>query len=163
MARLSPALGSPCGAQPSTGAGPRITSGAVTPTPSPPRAGAARRGKGGDGAVQPAAIGAVRPRITALQHILPVEMRTVAVAGRNGVHRERALLLIEPRECRHGRIQREEAIERKARAVAGRGKRQCAMQQRIIGIADRRYRRQSIKRAAQNDDDDARVSRCQRR
>ena len=57
----------------------------------------AARGGGGEraqGPVEPAALGAPRLRIAALQHVLAVEMRAVAVARRHRVDDRRMLLII---------------------------------------------------------------------
>ena len=79
---------------------------------------AAGGGQQPDGAVEPAAVGAAWTRIAALQHVLAVEMRALAIAGRRGVDEKRALLAIEAREIGHGRMQREEAVERQPGAFA---------------------------------------------
>ena len=159
MARASPAAGSPCGAQPSTGAGPRITSGAVTPTPSP-RVGA-----------PPAAGSKAMARLSQPLSVrfgpgfrFPARPARRNASGRDSWWRRRGrparLLLIEAGENGHRRIEREKAVERKAGVLADRRQRQRAVQQRVIGIADRRDRRQAIERAAQNNHHDARIARA---
>jgi hypothetical protein len=70
----------------------------------------------------------------------------------------RAIFLIEPREDRHGRMEREETIEGKCRVLTNRRQSDGAMQTRVVRVSDRSHRRQPVKRAAQDNDHEARIA-----
>ena len=101
----------------------------------------------GEGTVEPAAAGKPRCGIAAFEDILAVEMRAVAIRACDRVNDGRLLLIIEPLNDRHGRIKREERIEREGRMIAGERERQRAMQRLVIRIANRRDGRQPVERA----------------
>ena len=79
--------------------------------PAEPRHPLARR-QAFQGAVQPARGDMAGTGKAAFQHILAIEMRTLPVAGRGGVHHGGLPVAKQPREDRHGRIDREEAVQR---------------------------------------------------
>ncbi len=99
--------------------------------------------------VEPAGIGGARLREPAFEHILPVEMRALAIGCRDRVHDRRLPRLIEAVQVRHRRVQREKAVERHRRGLAVGGQRLFAAQLGPIGIADRRDDRKPIEPAAQ--------------
>ena len=70
-----------------TGAGPRTTSGVTGPTAKAVLAADAAGGlERGERAVEPSGVGRARPREAAFQHILAVEMRTLAVGRGDRMH-----------------------------------------------------------------------------
>ena len=109
-------------------------------------------------AVEPAGVDGAGPRDAALEHVLAVEMRALAIGRRGGVDDGRLLRLVEPVQVRHRRIEREEAVERQRRRLAVEHQRAIAAQADPVGIADRRHRAESIERAAQHDDEQARIA-----
>ena len=121
-----------------------------------------RAGQCGERAVEPAAVRAARAGIAAFQHVLAVEMRAVAIAGGDRVDDGRLFRVIEALEGGERRVKAEPALERQRGAIARGGEREIAVQRRIVGIADRRDRRESVHRPAQDDDDEARVARAGR-
>ncbi len=122
--------------------------------PSRPAGGRQQR----DGAIEPAAVCAAGTGIAALQHVLPVEMRTLAIAGRRRVDEQRAFLAIKARKIGHGRMQHEEAVERKPGALALARQRQGPAQRRVVRVADGRDGGETVHRAAQDNDNQARIA-----
>ena len=109
-------------------------------------------------AIEPAGVDGAGPRDPALEHVLAVEMRALAIGRRGGVHDRGLLRLVEPVQVRHRRIEREERIERQRRRLAVEHQRAVAAQADPVGIADRRDRAQAVERAAQDDDEQARIA-----
>ena len=109
-------------------------------------------------AVEPAGLHPARPGKTAFEHVLPVEMRTVAVRRRHRVNHRRLLLAIHPRKFRHRRMQRKEIVERQRRVRPARRQRDRTMQAGIVRIANRRDGGEPIQRAAQDDDHQPRIA-----
>ena len=109
-------------------------------------------------AVEPAGLHLARTLKAAFEHVLPVKMRALAVAGRRRMHHCGMAGFVEPREDRHGGVDREETVERQRRVLAGERQRDFAVEGGIIGIADRRDRRQTVHRAAQDDGDQSGVA-----
>ena len=110
-----------CGTHDRTGAGPRTTSGVTGPTANALRARGSTRPSGSSArerAVEPAGVAAAGLGEAALQHVLAVEMRALAIGRGGGVHDRGLLGLVEPVQVRHRRIEREEAIERQRRRLA---------------------------------------------
>jgi hypothetical protein len=58
----------------------------------------------------------------------------------------------------HRRVEREEAVERQGLRFAVEGQRTVAAQADPVGIADRRHRAEAVERAAQQDDEQARIA-----
>ena len=116
----------------------------------------------GDGAVQPAAFRVTRRQRAALEHVLAVEMRALAIVGGGGVDDERLARVVKAREIRHRRMEAEEVVEPRGRGVAIPAQRERAVQAGVFGIADRRDGRKPVERAAQHDDDEPRVARAGR-
>ena len=98
------------------------------------------------------------PGDAALQHVLAVEVRALAIGRRRGVHDGGLLRLVEPVQVRHRRIEREEGIERQRRRPAVEHQRPIAAQADPVGIADRRHGAQPVERAPQHDDEHARIA-----
>ena len=117
-------------------------------------------GQGGERAVEPARFDESRRRHAALEHVLPVEMRALAIARRRRVHDERRLRADQPRKIGHARIEREEAVERQGRGRPVEAQGERAVQRGVARIADRADGRQPVERAAQHNDDEARVARA---
>ncbi len=68
----------------------------------------------------PAVVAAIGARPAALEHVLAVKMRPVAIAGCDGVRKVRLLAGVEARRLRERRVQGERAIElRAARGLVG--------------------------------------------
>ena len=88
------------------------------------------RGNALNSPIEPAAFGAPRPRIAAFEHVLAVEMRTIAVAGRHGVDHGRALRVVHALEGRQAKDGRKEAVERQRGPFAGSGEGEIAVQRR---------------------------------
>jgi hypothetical protein len=109
-------------------------------------------------AIEPAGIRASYSGVAAFQHVLPVEVRALAVGCRHRVHDDGLAGLIESVQVRHRRIEGKESIERQSRRLAIEPERIVAAQLGPIGIADRRDRRESIERPAQHDGEEARVA-----
>ena len=109
-------------------------------------------------AVEPAGIGRAGLREAAFEHILPIEMRALAIGGRDGVHDRRLARLVEAMQVGHRRVQREEAVERQGRVRAG--QQQCLITTKLspIRVADGRGDGKAIERAAQNDGQKPRVA-----
>ena len=74
------------------------------------------------------------------------------------MHDGRLLRLVEPVQVRHRRIEREEAVERQRRRLAVEHQRPVAAQADPVGIADRRDGGEPVERAAQHDDEHARIA-----
>ncbi len=109
-------------------------------------------------AVEPAGVDVARPRQTAFQHVLAVEMRTLAIRRRRRMHDDRLSLAVEPMQVRHRRVEREEIVEHERRRLALRRQRRFAAQRKPGRIARRRDRRQTIERAAQDDRQEPRIA-----
>ena len=109
-------------------------------------------------AVEPARVGAARIGQSAFQHILPVEMRPLAIGRRGRVHDRGLPVPVQPMQVRHRGIEREERIERQRRGLAVEHERLVAAQFHPVGIADRRDRREPVERAAQDDGEHARIA-----
>jgi hypothetical protein len=124
-----------------------------------PLAGRQRRQR----AVEPARLDEARRRHPALEHVLAVEMRAVAVAGGGRMHDDAGLLSHHARKVRHPGIEREEAVERQRRRRPVKPHRELAVQRDVVGIADRADRRETVERAAQHQHDEAGVARAGRR
>src|SRR5271165_6384837 len=86
-------------------------------------------------------------------------MGPVAVSRRHGMHDRRLLPVVEALEGGKRGMEGKEAVERQRGALARSGEGEIAVQVGIVRIADRRDRRQPVERAAQDDDDEARVAR----
>jgi hypothetical protein len=94
----------------------------------------------------------------AFEHILAVEMRALAIGGRDRMDHRGLLLAVHPREFRHRRMQREERIQHQ-RGVGSAGRqRDRAVQAGIIRVADRGDGRKAVQCAAQDDDDQTRIA-----
>ena len=119
---------------------------------------AAVGGKRQQRAVEPAGIDGAGPGEPALQHILAVEVRTLAIGRRRGMHDGRLLRLEETMQVRHRRIEREEGIERQRWRLAIEQQRAIAAQGDPVGIADRRHGTQPVERAPQHDHQHARIA-----
>jgi hypothetical protein len=104
-------------------------------------AGSARTGtrQSAERSVEPAALRPPRTWVTALEHVLAVEMRAVAIASRDSMHDRRLLLVVEALERGKRRMGEKEAVERQRGPIAGRGKREIAVQVGVIRISDRRH------------------------
>ena len=109
-------------------------------------------------AVEPAGLHPAGPGKAAFEHVLPVEMRTVAIRRRHRVNHGRLLLAIHPRKFRHRRMQRKEIVERHSRVRPARRQRDRTMQAGIVRIANRRDGGEPIQRAAQDDDHQPRIA-----
>ena len=109
-------------------------------------------------AVEPAGVDPSGLRDPALEHVLAIEMRALAIGRRGGVHDGRLLRLVEPMQVRHRRIEREEAVERQRRRLAVEHQRALAAQADPVGITDGRDRTEAVERAAQHDDEQARIA-----
>jgi hypothetical protein len=110
------------------------------------------------GAVEPAGIGETGPGDAALEHVLAVEVRAIAIGRGGGVDDASLPCLVKPVQVRHGGIEREERIERQCRCLAVEHQSAIAAQADPVGVADRRYRAQTIERAPQHDDEQARIA-----
>ena len=73
---------------------------------------------------------------------------------------QRLLGVVEPREIHHRGIEAEEVAELQRRVVAVPLQRELAVQIGVVGIADRRDGGKAVERAAQHDDDEARIARA---
>ncbi len=113
--------------------------------------------KGGQSAVEPARRGMAQPRKTALQHVLPVEMRAFAIARGSGMHHQRLTSLEQPGKGRHGRMESEESIQGQGRMRPVERQGDIAMQCVIVGVTDRRHGREPVQRATQHEHDQARI------
>ena len=153
--------GSRGGTQERTGAGPRTTSGVIGPTAKACRPCGSTRPPGSSAASarlsQPVSAAPGFGQ-AAFEHVLPVEMRALAIGRRDRVHDRRLSRLIEAVQVRHRRVQREKAVERQSRGLAVGGQRFFAAQLGPIGIADRRDDREPIERAAQHNRQKPRVA-----
>jgi len=109
-------------------------------------------------AIEPAGIGASHSGVAAFQHVLPVEMRALAVGRRHRVRDDGLAGFIKPVQVGHRRIESKESIERQSRRLAIEPERIVAAQFDPIGIADRRDCREPIERAAQHDGEEARIA-----
>ena len=109
-------------------------------------------------AVEPAGLHAPWPRKAAFEHVLPVEMRTVAIRRRHRMNHGSLLLAIHPREFRHRRMQRKEIVEPYSCVRPARRERDRTMQAGIFRIANRRDGGEPIQRAAQDDDHQPRIA-----
>ena len=99
----------------------------------------------------------MRTQAAVLEHVLAIEMRAFAVGRRHGVQHGqflRGVTRVEELECR---VQAEGGIERQGRVIAGFRECDLATQRGVSRIADRRHRRQSIERTAQQYEDEARI------
>ena len=85
----------------------------------------------------------------AFEHILAVEMRTLAIGRGAGVHDDRLVGLEQPMQVGHRRIERKEIVELERRRLAVERQRIVAAQRDPIRVADRRNRGEPIERAAQ--------------
>src|SRR6202795_3665817 len=103
--------------------------------------------------MEPAGIDGTRPRDPALENILAIEMRALAIGCCCGMHDGGLLRLVEPMQVRHRGIEREEAVERQCRCLAVEHQRPVAAQADPVGVADRRYRTEAIERAPEDDDE----------
>jgi len=72
---------------------------------------------------------------------------------------ERLFRVVEPGELLHRRMQAEEVVEAARRTGTVPAQRQLAVKIGVIGIADRGGRAKPVQRAAQDDDDQPRISR----
>ena len=109
-------------------------------------------------AVEPAGIDGAGPGKSALQHVLAVEVRALAIGRRGGVHDGRVLRLEETMQVRHRWIEREEGIERQRRRLTVEQQRAIPAQGDPVGIADRGHGTQPVERAPQHDDEHARIA-----
>ena len=150
-----------CGTQDITCALPRTTSGVTAPTPSTRLS---RRLTRPSDAISSRArfshpvCAGPRPREPALQNVLAIEMRALAIGRRRGVHDRCLLRLVEPVQIGHRRIEREEAVERQRRRLAVEDQGAIAAQADPVGIADRRHCAQAIKCAAEHDHEQAGIA-----
>ncbi len=109
-------------------------------------------------AVEPAGLHPARTGKAALEHVLSIEMRTVAIRCRHRMDHRRMFFLIHPCEFRHRGMQRKEGIQRCRCVRAIGGQRDRTMQAGIIGVADRRHGGEAVERAAQDHDNQPRVA-----
>jgi hypothetical protein len=109
-------------------------------------------------AIEPARVDGTGPGDPALEHILAVEMRALAIGRRRRVHDRGLLCLVQPVEVRHRGIEREECIERQRLRLAIEHQRPIAAQANPVGVTDRRNRPQPIQRASEHDDQQARIT-----
>ena len=109
-------------------------------------------------AVEPAGVDASWPRDPALEHVLAIEMRAFAIGRRGGVHDGRLLRLVQPVQIWHRGIEREEAVERQCRRLAVEQQGALAAQADPVGITNGGDRTEAVERAAQHDDEQARIA-----
>lgn len=98
----------------------------------------------------------------ALQNVLAVEVGPLPVARGGGMDDGGLAGLEHAGKRRHGRVQSEEAVERRGCMLAGKRQGDLAMQACVPRIADGGDSRQAVERAAQYDHDQARVARAGR-
>ena len=95
-------------------------------------------------AVEPAGVGPAGPRQAALEHVLAVEMRALAVGRRRRMHDGRLAGLVQPVQVGHRRIEREEGVERQRRRLAVERERRSPRSSHPVGVADRRHRGEPV-------------------
>src|SRR4051812_38130820 len=91
------------------------------------------------------------------QHVLRIEMRTVAIRRRDIVENRQLLLVPHLRKIVQGRIETEKSIEIDRRGYPAFGQSEGTAQRCIIGIAMGGNRRQTVQTSAQDDNDEALV------
>ena len=122
------------------------------------RAGRPRRLQRGKRPIEPAAVGRAGLGQAALQHVLSIEMGAFPVRRRRRVHDRCGAGGVEAMQVGHRRIEREEGVERQRSRFAVERERAVAAQREPVRIAHRRDRRKPIQRAAQHDDQQARIA-----
>ena len=85
-------------------------------------------------------------------------MGALAVGRGNRMHHDGLAGPIEPVEVRHGRVEREETVERQRRRRAVKPERVVAAQLDPIGIAYRRHGGKPVEPATQHDGEEARIA-----
>jgi hypothetical protein len=122
------------------------------------RVDAAGGSKSGKCAIEPAAVADRGLGEAAFEQILAVEMRTFAIGRGASVDDDRLLGLEQPMQVGHCRVERKEIAELERRRLAVQRQGLVAAKFGPIRIADGRHRRQSIKRAAQDDREETRIA-----
>src|SRR5207244_10418921 len=84
-------------------------------------------GQSSERSIEPARINRARAGVSAFQHILPVEVRALAIRRSCRVNDRGVALFEEAPEHRHCGIENEEAIKRNRWMIAASGKRECAV------------------------------------
>ena len=105
-------------------------------------------------AIEPAVFLLIRAVATALEHVLPVEMRAVAIRRGDGVCEQRLALAVQCAQRRHRRMQREHPVEPRG---PGKILRQHAARSRKCRIADRCDDPHPVGGTALDDEDEAPV------
>src|SRR5262249_56320224 len=111
----------------------------------------AARFERGEHAVEPAGVRVARPCEPALQHVLAIEMRALAIRRCGSMDDDRMTLAVKPMQVRHRRVEREEAVERKSWRLTLWRKGCGATQLDPIRIACRCDDGQAVESAAQDD------------
>src|SRR5260370_8286295 len=96
--------------------------------------------------------------VTRFEHVLPVEMRAVPIRGGARMYDGGLSSSKQPREIRHRRMQREEAIERQRRIGALDVEGDALAQRLVTRVPHWRHGGQSVESATQDDGDEARVT-----
>ena len=114
--------------------------------------------KGKQRAIEPAAVGRARRDDPALQNVLTIEVRALAIGRRCRVHDDGVLCPVEPVQIWHCGIERKKGIERQRWRPSIQHERLIPAQADPVGIANRCNSTKSVESPAKNNYEHARIT-----